>query len=99
CAAAGRSDLLDTFAPAEEICSNPAEATALKAELVRLIGSRDLAWWTHVLAKADVPFAPVNRPVDIANEPHFAARGMTGATSMPIPGGLGGQVVLTPAPR
>lgn len=100
CVAAGRSDLIDRFGSIiEEISHHPDEAMALKSELSRVIRSRGLAEWTQVLAEADVPFAPVNRPADIADDPHFAARGVSGRTSIPIPGGLGSQVVLDSAPR
>lgn len=98
CLAAGRPDLIETFAPAEEISGDVAGAALLKTELARLVGSRALAEWTRLLAGADVPFAPVNRPSDIEADPHFSARGMTGRMSMPVPGGLGGHLARSHAP-
>ncbi len=99
CAAIGRGDLRARFPSIEHITADRAAAAALKAELKELFRTRSLEEWEAILAKADVPYAAVDGPREVARNPHFRARGLFDGPSMPLPGGLGRRERPAAAPQ
>jgi len=74
CEAVGRADLIEDYT---ELDRQP----FLIAELTTLFSKKTAAEWDEVLGEVDCCFTPVKNPADIANDPHYQARGMLGQFS------------------
>ena len=71
CKAVDRADLIEGYTELER-------QPFLIAELTTLFGKKTAAEWDAVLGDADCCFMLVKAPADIADDPHYQARGMLG---------------------
>ncbi len=71
CNAIERPDLLDNYLDAER-------QPYLRSELGGIFAGRTLDAWNALLLDADCCYAPVVAPGEVADDPHFAMRGMLG---------------------
>jgi alpha-methylacyl-CoA racemase len=75
CRATDRADLL----PRQ--LTDPADQSALIAEVRRIFGARTRAEWLSLFEKHDGCLSPVNRPSEALKDPHVVARGAVVSTS------------------
>jgi crotonobetainyl-CoA:carnitine CoA-transferase CaiB-like acyl-CoA transferase len=71
CHAIGREDLLDGYLEAEK-------QAGLMAELDRIFSEQNADEWQAMLGDVDCCFTVVKHPADIADDPHYQARGLLG---------------------
>ncbi len=71
CHTVNRTDWIEGY-------TEPDRQAGLIAQLTELFATKSATEWDALLGKADCCFTRVTRPVNLAEDPHFSARGMLG---------------------
>jgi crotonobetainyl-CoA:carnitine CoA-transferase CaiB-like acyl-CoA transferase len=77
CEAAQRADLFEPGLKIDDPKTDEAERTKLRHALADLFRTRTRAEWTELFIASNVAGAPAYRGLDVLEDPHIAARGLT----------------------
>ncbi len=87
CEGIGRPELIER-SPNRQTSEHARGDEELRTILAAIFATRTRAEWVRFFVEHDVPGGPVNEPGELADDPHFASRGMVFEQEHPVAGKL-----------